>query len=352
MAAGEVASFVDLQLEELSPFPLEQLYYGRVTSGDAVFVYAAYRRRFSTEETQAWADKLFVLPEFAGILHLSFAESTTVFFRSAGALMAFRFEPGQKLPTVGAGRALAADADDSEVSELRTKLLSIVQGGDTRIVSLRPGKEPEQKPQGLRFVFSSDDGGHPVEVTVPSADCWPMDIREEEFVLKQRQRLRVDLIFWRVVVGAAAAIAVLLAGEVILMGAKGYIGWLESHVTSQADEAVALQDKSEIANRVAEFDRSDVQPIRMLLAVAGRKPQGVIFERATISAGNALEFDARTPNVAEVNQYEASIREMAEVTTVVIEDIRTSAEGTDFSMLVNFQPGAFPAGGTKTAAAR
>ncbi|RME72878.1 MAG: hypothetical protein D6781_01425, partial [Verrucomicrobia bacterium] len=66
LAPGEVSGFVELQLEELSPFPLDQLLHGRVVADGAVFVYAAYRRRFTAEELQAWEQLRFVLPEFAG----------------------------------------------------------------------------------------------------------------------------------------------------------------------------------------------------------------------------------------------------------------------------------------------
>jgi len=50
---GAAAGQVELALENLSPFPVDQLYYGHVASpaGDEALVYAAHRKQFSADET-------------------------------------------------------------------------------------------------------------------------------------------------------------------------------------------------------------------------------------------------------------------------------------------------------------
>ena len=84
MEPGEVAGFVELQLEELSPFPLDQLHHGflRAADGSAVFAYAAYRRRLPAGQADSWNAALFVLPDFAPALKLRFSVSTVVLVRS------------------------------------------------------------------------------------------------------------------------------------------------------------------------------------------------------------------------------------------------------------------------------
>ena len=54
--AAEVAAQVELALESLSPFPIAQLYHGHFWKPglDRAFVFAAYRRRFTVEQTEAW----------------------------------------------------------------------------------------------------------------------------------------------------------------------------------------------------------------------------------------------------------------------------------------------------------
>ena len=68
--AAEVASQVEIALEALSPFPLAQLYHGYFWTPAAThaLIFAAYRRRFTAEQTDLWADAELVLPAFATVL--------------------------------------------------------------------------------------------------------------------------------------------------------------------------------------------------------------------------------------------------------------------------------------------
>ena len=54
--AAEAAAQVELALEAISPFPIAQLYYGwfRDPAAQEALVFAAYRRRFTTDQTAEW----------------------------------------------------------------------------------------------------------------------------------------------------------------------------------------------------------------------------------------------------------------------------------------------------------
>ena len=63
----ELDSFLHLQLESLSPFPLEHLQFGFVTdaSRQFAFLYAAYRRSFERSVATSWDEQEAVIPEFS-----------------------------------------------------------------------------------------------------------------------------------------------------------------------------------------------------------------------------------------------------------------------------------------------
>ena len=65
----DLAGQVNLALEAVSPFPLEQMLVGFVTSADGrqVLAYAAHRRRFTAEESFAWPEDCQVVPEFLAL---------------------------------------------------------------------------------------------------------------------------------------------------------------------------------------------------------------------------------------------------------------------------------------------
>ena len=87
---AEIEGFVELTLESLSPFPIDQLYYGHVVAeaGDAVFIYAAYRRRFTAETTRNWPEVAFVVPTFLPLLRETHEADSTVILESGGELTA------------------------------------------------------------------------------------------------------------------------------------------------------------------------------------------------------------------------------------------------------------------------
>ena len=65
----DVPGQVNLALEAISPFPLEQMLVGFVTSADGkqALAYAAHRRRFTAEESFAWPEDCQVVPEFLAL---------------------------------------------------------------------------------------------------------------------------------------------------------------------------------------------------------------------------------------------------------------------------------------------
>ncbi|MEI7800096.1 MAG: hypothetical protein WCI28_07890, partial [Opitutaceae bacterium] len=70
VAGEEVAAQVEIALENLSPFPRTQLYYGYLMSSaqTSALIFAAYQKKFSREEVDRWVKAEAVLPEFLGLL--------------------------------------------------------------------------------------------------------------------------------------------------------------------------------------------------------------------------------------------------------------------------------------------
>ncbi len=344
IAAGEIAGFVDLQLEELSPFTLEQVYHGHTVASDGsgVLVYAAYRRRFEPAHAERWSRALFVLPDFAAALRLRFERPTVVLFRSETALTALRFDGARELPDRVASRPLRLEADDDEMRGVRERLLAAIDAVGRPVREVRLTSAPEQRTPGMIFILGPDAGeGSAIEVVVPMSECWGMDVRESEFVAQQRRRLGFDLVLWRIVLGAAAAIALLFAGELLLLAGRGYAGWLSRKVEKQAPIVAALEDKHTVANRLADFGASGLSPFVMLATASAPKPPSVYFTRATAEGANNLTIDAFTQNVADMNTFEAALRRLPEVENVEVRNPRPREDGTTFSVVVVFKAGSF-----------
>ena len=76
----EAAAQVELAIEGLAPFPLAQMYHGHFWRPGAknALVFAAYRKRFTTEQIESWADAEAVLPAFASLLATPIKHPTTL----------------------------------------------------------------------------------------------------------------------------------------------------------------------------------------------------------------------------------------------------------------------------------
>ncbi|MEZ5277723.1 MAG: hypothetical protein R3F07_15185 [Opitutaceae bacterium] len=454
---SELDGFVELSLEGLSPFPTDQLFYGYVAAegGGAVFVYAAYRRRFPAEVTRDWPGQSFVLPDFLPLLRRSHDQDTTVFLETADDTSVLAFRAGESLPEAVLSRPLPDTADpaartarrealreaagrrgllfDHQVcfsgrwvvqentSGLTFQMASAQNGtesggvhhgsGDVdAAVSCRestserpkrlgrlhqtnerveiPESEPEDRPDSVPFEFAqttptetqaqSEASGEPVsgietEVesddvkasvlsdsppprpdyveTVSFSDLWAMDIRDPEFLAGRKQAVRIDTFMWRGVLGVAVLLVILLAGEFLLVGGKISLGIIANLTTRRQGEVERIEERQKIVERLAEFDRSNLIPFEMLRAINTARPRTVYFTRAATEGLSSLIIDAATKNVADVNQYEAALRATPEVLEVEVRNLKPRDDGTTFTLVVTFRPGAFEnaAGGVKTA---
>src|SRR5687768_15593209 len=76
--ASEAATQVELALEAVAPFPLAQLYYAWfwLPGSERALVFAAYRRRFTSDQIADWDGAELVLPAFGAVLGATVEPST------------------------------------------------------------------------------------------------------------------------------------------------------------------------------------------------------------------------------------------------------------------------------------
>lgn len=342
----EVADFVTLQLEELSPFPVEQLYHGHLCASDrrAVLLFAAYRRRFPAEETARWPEAQYVLPEFAGVVRWRFPVDTLVLLRTGVTLTALYFEANLELPVRVASRPLPPDAPADQVERVRGTVRALVGAAerpDLAELTLHAETGPERRAKGLQFTFQAGDGAGDRDVFIPTDDCWTLDVRDPAFIAEQRRRLGFDLVLWRVVLGAAAVMALLMFGEILFGGSRLFAAWLERRNAAQLPEVTSISERDAAVNRLEDFARSGVQPFEMLQEVAALMPGSIRFTRTVSNGATSMEIYGLAPDVGSINAYAASLRAAPVVEQVEVRGIDSTSEGSKFTFAVTFKAGSF-----------
>ena len=99
--SDELDSFLQLQLESLSPFPLEHLQFGFVidASRHCAFLYAAYRRSFEHSVASSWEEQEAVIPEFSvGLLAGGLDDETPLLIEGGSSFTYLEFDSLSELP--------------------------------------------------------------------------------------------------------------------------------------------------------------------------------------------------------------------------------------------------------------
>ena len=126
---------VNLGLEAISPFPLEQMLVGHVLSADGTqaLAYAAHRRRFTPEESFAWPDDCQVIPEFVALCGIRPNGAGIIVHQGDERLTALAWGEGDTLPVA---IVVAEIADSDQASIAREAAARADLPADTAVTSI------------------------------------------------------------------------------------------------------------------------------------------------------------------------------------------------------------------------
>lgn len=340
--AAEAASQVELALEAMSPFPLAQLYYGWfwVPGAEHAFVYAAYRRRFTTEQTEAWQNAELVAPASAALFGGTVEPATTLVLSSPEGLTAVHWETAA-VPSRVVFRPLDPDATDEQRAAARDELLRTL-GGSKTVVDLLvpPAVDPARSDHEM--VFHSGD----YVSRLPRAGVSALDVRDKGELAALRAGRKRDLVLWRVAVGCAAALVVLALGELALLGGRAWQKVRVTEVNGRAPTVANIQEAAQLAMSIHDLVTKRFLPLEMVTAVLGvngeKKPADIVVRRiqsrASTSPGGSysLMMELQTSNPPQVQVYRSELEKMDGVSV----DVRPlPGSGDRFELTVTFKPG-------------
>lgn len=338
--AAEAAAQAELALEGLAPFPLAQLYHGAfwLPGAENALVFAAYRRRFTTEQTAEWADAELVLPGFAAVLGGTVTPGSTVLLTAPDVVTAVQWEKSP-VPVRVVSRPLdAALSDEERAQATRDFVASLTAAG--RVVELAAPLVTEAEGDEGAVAFRS--GEFVSRLAAPVAA--PLDVRDKATLAALRRARQRDVLFWRVALGAAAALLLLGLGELGVVGARKF--WQQprqARVAAQTKDVNDIMKSQQLANRIDELATKRLLPFEMIaeLTREDRKPTEIQFETATTDpkAGiYTIIVDARTTNMGQLSAYVATLRRLPMIQSVETRDERTANDGGTFRLIVSFKP--------------
>lgn len=333
-SAPEVVGQVELAVEALAPFPLAQLYYGYfwTPGSERALVYASYRRRFTAEQTAAWSGVEWVLPAFATLLGAEMAPATTVLLATDLTLTAIHWAGGP-VPTVVLTRLLPPEVTAEARLALRDELLRAV-GESRTIVDLTEPPLPQPARTDREVVFASGE----FRSRLPLSALTTLDVRDRGDLAAARRARARDVFLWRILMGSAAACALLLLCELALAGGGLWQKARLLKVNAQSPVVGRIMQEQELANRITELSTRRLLPLEMISIVASKKPPAIQFLRAATSGLVTLNVDAQTNNAAEIGTFKTALEALPECERVEVHLQGSRDSLTPFTLTVTFRP--------------
>lgn len=337
--AADITAQVEMALEGFSPFPLAQLYYGWFAAPAAgrVFVFAAYRRRFTSDQIAQWGGADLVMPSFAALLGARVEAGTTVVVTVPEGLTAVHWE-SPLVPSRVLSRPLDPAVTDEERTRLRGELLHEIGASKTVVdLSLAPVADPATSAQEISFTAGS------LNSRLPAAATAMLDVRDKGELAGLRTARRRDVLLWRLTLGCSATMAVLALGEFALIGGRAWQKVRATQLNAQKPLVEKVMAAQGLANRIDELATKRLLPFEMITVVIGedgtpRKPAEITFVRAYSSGIYTLLVEASTNNIGLVAVWENTVRQLPACESVEIRNLRPRGESATFQLVVTFKP--------------
>lgn len=337
-SAAEVASQVEIALEGLAPFPVSQMYHGhywRPGSKNAL-VYAAYRKRFPSEQVETWTEAEAVLPSFVSLLHADFPGSTTLLVWSEKALTAIRWEDPGDAPVSVHARELPPDFKPEDRAALRDELLRISGASIDVLESEAPPALDPSSPDD-EFVFRS--GSFESKFVRDEIDV--LDVRDKDELTSRRRARSRDLVLWRSLLGCAAVFGLCLLLEGVLFGLGLWQKNRQITVNLQEPKVAKIMQTYSLVQQVEERSTKRIRPFEMFTLVTEKLPASVVFTSATVKDLYTLDVEATATNPSDVDLFRVTLNSLPFCEGVEIKNPQSQPGRTTFRATVKFRPSSF-----------
>ncbi len=344
---AEVPALIEIALESVSPFPLAQLYYGFYWKPESAhaLVFAAYRRRFTADQTAEWEGSELIVPRFAAVFGAAEVKpATTIVLSAEDGFTAVHWEAGpvpasvtfKFIPPPPEGVEEPPEKREADRAAVREALLAEV-GGTRTVIDLTepPAAQPNDDDE---IVFRAGQ----VESKFDHELLPSLDVRDKAELAQLGRDKRRDLVLWRVLAGCVAAMGLLLLGQIGLWIGEDF--WQKARkltIASQESLVTRITDSQRLAQRIEDLSTKRLLPWEMFDVLVAKMPNEIWFVRASVSISRdgapTVAADAQTSNVGTIQIYQTALIAQPEVERVEFKPPQTTPNGATFQMTVTFK---------------
>lgn len=313
LEVSEIPDFVELSLESIAPFPVEQLYWGYLYDKDApnLLLYAAHRERIKSEGFSNLDNYLWVLPDFATLSGASFHQDTLVLLEGGESVSLAYFEGNRTLSEFAWVDSTTEPLSDDLIRGLTSSISGLPKTAPMLI--LRPTTVTLSE-KGLP-TFTHDISEHSSEQSYDGkwktlgpteSQLWQMDVRALDFKIAEKSKRRMGSIIARIATWAAVFALLVLGVEGALFASQAWLKTQLDQVERQQDAVSKVEEKQVLVNKLEKVAQNELRPIEMLEAandVRLKLSLGIEYDSVVIEDENHITVEGKASSINALNQY-------------------------------------------------
>lgn len=338
----EIPSFVEVSLEEISPFTLPQLYYGHYLPAGAsrLVLFAAFRRKLDIYVGEDWEDAELVVPDLVAVLGMAPSGPRLVFLEDELEVTAVYWASGGEVPDRVVSR-LVLDAEgenrrEKVRAELRERIGGIPDGIETILIEGEP--KARFRDRILLFEMARARVSKKLSVEVPRLQVWAMDVRDKDFLETTRKEKKQNRWLWQAGLLLLAGFVALGVFEGAFFAGSKIIRSRQAQSDALKPEVVRIMDEQALALRLEELEQNRLQPFEMLAYLNRIRPPSVYFTRAGTTGVRSVEAEAVTPKQGDVDRFERALKAAEGTKSVEIRNLRVRDGQSSFTVAVTVTP--------------
>jgi len=309
----EISSFVEVSLEQISPFTLAQLYYGYYLPAESsrLLVFAAYRKKLDIYQDDAWRDAELVAPDLVSVLGLKHEAPTLVFLQNDLEVTAIYWATAEGVPDRVLSRVLVGPhgelSSETVREQLRRKLGSLPPNLKTVVLAGPAGARFRER--HLVFDLRQEGGAEGPSVELAGSFTLGLDIRDKEFLQTTRKAKRQNRWIWNAALAILACFLALGIFEIGLLAGRQVLQNRQQRVAALDPEVERIMQEEALAVRLEELSANRLMPFEVIGFVNQLRPASIYFTRVATTGHRSVEIDALTPNSQDVGRFQNALEQ-------------------------------------------
>ncbi|MEM7671784.1 MAG: hypothetical protein AAF212_00440 [Verrucomicrobiota bacterium] len=306
----EIDALVELEIEQSSPFPIEQLIWGWILINDrkTILTFATTLEKARASGVKEFdSAQLPILAPFTACLFKPAEASGLIIHGLNSDAVAISYQDGQASEV----EALSLDAEMSEEA-LEHQAASLFSDPESiKFQHCYLGDAKHDDDAGLSWpIFrnpSIEPDSAPIHtIELESSSAWYVDLRDRDYKFQRQKELSQSKRVWKALSILAVVAIVMILLEIVQWSARQFLEFQEISIAQQGPIVERLEEQTAFLHKMSAIEQSQMRPFALMAILNENRPDKIHFLRAEAINATEYEFQLQGSSVSEVNNYISS----------------------------------------------